>query len=292
MKAGVCLFIENLSFEEDNLDILTKILRLQNFVVKLGCDFKKIFRSNTFDQKFIEFILSTSSDHGGLMNEFYKISSDVLDFNCDELYTLINTTPPIHMNRLLSTYKDPLCTTPISGINGLIENEKEFILFCKNILEDYPRSSDEYATAIQNIFKHIIFLDNEKHTFNAIDKIEGGYVNFLKGITGFLYFVNFYNILPKDSLNNIKAMNASLPYLVTPEGGGKNRRAIGELKRDFIIKNITYKNVNCEFHYKLEYEDGCFKTGTYRYNRIYFGFFNKIPGENPKIAIAHIGDHL
>lgn len=70
MKAGICLFIENLSFEEDNLDILTKILRLQEFVSKVCSDFKKFFRSNTFDQKFIEFIMSTSSDHGGLMNEF------------------------------------------------------------------------------------------------------------------------------------------------------------------------------------------------------------------------------
>ncbi|EAB6416584.1 hypothetical protein D6S13_10965 [Salmonella enterica subsp. enterica] len=292
MKAGICLFIENLSFEEDNLDILTKILRLQEFVSKVCSDFKKFFRSNTFDQKFIEFIMSTSSDHGGLMNEFYKIKSEVLDLNCENLQLLINNTPPIHLGRLLSVYKDPLCTSPISGTTGFIENEEDLILFCKGILENHPTSSEEYASAIQEVFKNIIFLDNPPYTFNAIDKMEGGYVNFLKGITEFLYFVNGYKIIPNDSLNNINAMKASLIYPVTPEGGGKNRRSIGELKRDFKVKGVIYKNINCEFHYKLEYEDGCNKTGTYRFNRIYFGFFNKIPTEDPKIAIAHIGDHL
>ncbi|MDE9447146.1 hypothetical protein KKJ04_16475 [Xenorhabdus bovienii] len=87
-------------------------------------------------------------------------------------------------------------------------------------------------------------------------------------------------------------MDKELPFSVTPEGTGKNKRKVGELKRDFFINGKEYKDINCEFHYKLEHEDGANHKGTYYYNRIYFGFFNKIADQPSKIAIAHIGDHL
>ncbi|EBP0376610.1 hypothetical protein JN76_24235, partial [Salmonella enterica] len=88
-------------------------------------------------------------------------------------------------------------------------------------------------------------------------------------------------------------MSALLRYELCEEGGKKSERKQGELNRDFKIGNIVYKDINCEFHYKLSYKDGQFNKGTYyNDNRIYFGFFNRIDPSKPMIAVAHIGEHL
>jgi hypothetical protein len=104
--------------------------------------------------------------------------------------------------------------------------------------------------------------------------------------------MNSYEIIPHNSHFNINNLNAALSFSVTPEGKGKNKRKLKALKRDFFINNVEYKNVNCEYHYKLERIDNSNGNGTYFFNRIYFGFFNRFNGKNPQIAIAHIGEHL
>ena len=63
----------------------------------------------------------------------------------------------------------------------------------------------------------------------------------------------------------------------------------GELKRNFVIDNKSYKNINCEFHYKLENMDDQY-GGKHFKNRIYVGFLKS--EEINKVLIAHIGEHL
>ncbi|EIW8510306.1 hypothetical protein DV727_23815 [Klebsiella pneumoniae] len=121
--------------------------------------------------------------------------------------------------------------------------------------------------------------------------MDGGYENFIGRITKFLLYANQFDLDPQEPLKNVKAMSTSLDFPVTPEGTGKNKRAIKALKRDFLYKGNEYKDVNCEFHYKLEHVDNK-GDKTYYYNRVYFGFFNRIEEEKTKIAVAHIGEHL
>ncbi|CCP01508.1 hypothetical protein L420_01695 [Enterobacter hormaechei subsp. hoffmannii UCICRE 9] len=291
MKAGVCLFIDSFSLEEEQIKIFNQIKDLKALVERVDSDFIKFLRSNEFDGKFVTKLFSTNPDYGGLVNEYYKIGQISLldEIGCNELLNIINTSPSILAERKLCAYQSP--DIPLKKDNT-VSSESEIIDLSKKILDEFPADCDEYADNIKNIFKNVIFLDNPPQSFNFIRRIEGGYENFLKSITEFLYFVNNYTIIPNDSQHNIRIMNSSLPYLVTPEGGGKNKRAIGELKRDFKVGDCIYKDVNCEFHYKLEYMDNTNRKGTYYYNRIYFGFFNRIPDRPAQIAIAHIGDHL
>ncbi|EGO3804251.1 hypothetical protein ABGR78_004682 [Escherichia coli] len=298
MKAGVCLFLESFSLDKDEYILIQQISELKKLMNRMNSEFTKFCKSNEFDSKLALSLCSTSSDIGGLMSQFYDMGKvEVLSLGCNDLLNVINSIPPLYNTRMLYMYnsKDNLILTTMR--DSTIINEEELVMHCRKILDAYPRDNVEYGKNIQDIFKNIIFMNNEDHeefkTFNSMDRIDGGFENFHKSITEFLFFCNNYEVIPGDSAQNLKNMDSALIYTVCEEGGGKSGRNAGELNRDFVIDKVKYTDINCEFHYKLLYKDGQNRKGKrYSGNRIYFGFFNKIEGQPPRIAISHIGKHL
>jgi len=298
MKAGVCLFLESFSFDEGEIVLIQQLSQLKKLMTRMNSEFIKFCKSSEYDNKLATKLYSPSSDIGWLMGQFYDMGKiDIFPFNCGQLLDIINNDAQTYDSRILCMYNSSNNPIITESREVTILCEEELVLICCEILNTYPRDYIEYGDSIRDIFKNIIFLENDEHpkfkTFNSMDKIKGGFENFIKGITEFLLFINNYEVIPQDSLVNIKRMAASLKYELCEEGGKKSERKKGELNRDFKIDRIIYENINCEFHYKLSYKDGQFRTGTfYNDNRIYFGFFNKIDGLSPKISIAHIGEHL
>lgn len=298
MKAGVCLFLESFSLDKGEKIILEQLSHLRGLMARMNSEFINFYKSNEYDCKLATMFYSTSPDMAWMMGQFYDIGKiDILPMNCDDLMKIIDSESPVYNSRMLYMYNSIGNTTSTKTRESTILNEEELVRICRYILDKYPRNSVEYGEHIKDIFKNLIFLENNAHpkfkTFNNMDKIEGGFELFHKSITDFLFFCNNYQVIPGDSIQNLKNMNAALIYIVCEEGGGKSARKAGELNRDFVIDNVMYTNVNCEFHYKLLYEDGMNRRGKrYSGNRIYFGFINKIKGSIPRIAIAHIGNHL
>ncbi|EAP8783952.1 hypothetical protein EP608_23225, partial [Salmonella enterica] len=103
MKAGVCLFIDSFSLEEEQIKIFNQIKDLKALVERVDSDFIKFLRSNEFDGKFVTKLFSTNPDYGGLVNEYYKIGQISLldEIGCNELLNIINTSPSILAERKL-----------------------------------------------------------------------------------------------------------------------------------------------------------------------------------------------
>ncbi|EJZ8831265.1 TPA: hypothetical protein ACNMRT_004869 [Klebsiella pneumoniae] len=298
MKAGVCLFLESFSLDRGEKIILEQLSHLRSLMARMNSEFIKFYKSNEYDCKLATMFYSTSPDMAWMMGQFYDMGKiDTLPMDCDNLLKIINSVPPVYNSRMLYMYNSIDNTIVTENRQSTVLNEKELVIICRNILDSFPTEYIEYGNSVKDIFKNLIFLENQEHptfkTFNSMNKIKGGFENFIRGITEFLFVVNNYEVIPQDTFKNIKQMSALLRYELCEEGGKKSERKQGELNRDFKIGNIVYKDINCEFHYKLSYKDGQFNKGTYyNDNRIYFGFFNRIDPSKPMIAVAHIGEHL
>jgi hypothetical protein len=301
MKASVCFTPKSFDF---NLNQETVALSLQAssvLIEKMGGGFVAFFKSSDFDSHAaIElFKQDAPLDAGAIMSLLYDQQmgkASVIELDENNVTQQTNTSPPVYRNTWLSLYSSDSNTVLTVNVDRTIHSESCLVNYCSDILVNNPRGHKEYADSFVDVFNNLIFLDNSAHkdykTFDSIRKMDGGYGQFIKGITDSLSYMNNYSIIPNDSLKNVGVINASLSVPVTPEGTGKNKRTIKALKRDFFIDKVEYKNVNCEFHCKLDYIDSANGNGNRLYNRIYFGFFNRIDPNKPKIAIAHIGEHL
>lgn len=298
MKANVCLTPDSFNFENSIDDILFNVDIFNKLKGKMTSDFIAFSLCSDFYNSIAPKLYTASLDSGWAMSKFYDGISNinVTDVDSENTIVLANDDVPEYFGRWVGIYISENTEFPRLKVEAKISCENTLVEFCTRILSENKREHSEYSKDIQDIYNNIIFLDNPLHsqykTFDSIRKMDGGYRNFQGAISRFLCFANCYNIIPHDSQNNIDNMNASLEFPVTAEGKGKNKRKIKALKRDFFIDDVVYENVNCEYHYKLERVDGANGNGTYYFNRIYFGFFNKIDSKKPKISIAHIGEHL
>ena len=301
MNASVCFTPKSFNFNLSQESVASSLEDSSALIEKMANDFISFFKSSDFDEHAaIELYKQDATlDAGAIMSILYDQQmgkANSIELNEQSVTQQANSTPPVYQQTWLSLYSSDVNTELTAKAYQTIHSEKCLVSYCSEILVNNPRTHQEYATNFVEIYNNLIFLDNPKNkdykTFDSIRKMDGGYGQFIKGITDCLCYMNNYSIILNDSLKNIDVINASLSVPVTPEGTGKNKRTIKALKRDFVIGNILYSNVNCEFHCKLDYIDSANGNGTRLYNRIYFGFFNRIDPEKPKIAIAHIGEHL
>jgi len=298
MKSRVCFIPESFDLDKSDEDICASLKSVKLIILSLNSSFIVFSNSADFHTYVATKLVSTSPDRAYLMSQFYDHAMskvETLDIASEDVVEITNNTPPVYGNRWACLYNSerakPLTVNP----SRTVDSEKKIVDFCSEILIKNPPTYNDYAKYIQDIYKNIIFLNHPEHkiykTFNSLRHMDGGYENFIGRITKFLLYANQFDLDPQEPLKIMKAMSTALDFPVTPEGTGKNKRAIKALKRDFFYKGNEYKDVNCEFHYKLEHIDNK-GDKTYYYNRIYFGFFNRIEKENTKIAVAHIGEHL
>lgn len=301
MRASVCFTPKSFDFTLNQEDIALSLKSSSALIEKMSRGFVAFFKSSDFDEHAaLElFKQDATLDAGAIMSLLYDKQmgkASLIELDENNVTQQVNITPPVYRQTWLSLYSSDTNTALTVDTDRTIYSETCLVNYCSDILVSNPRGHKECADSFLLIYKNLLFLDYPKHalykTFDSIRKIEGGYASFIKGITDCLSYMNAYKIIPHDSQNNIRNLKASLYFPVTPEGKGKNKRKIKALKRDFLIDNTKYEGVNCEYHYKLEQIDGACGNGTYYFNRIYFGFFNRIDPDKPKIAIAHIGEHL
>ncbi|KZN28797.1 hypothetical protein N480_08510 [Pseudoalteromonas luteoviolacea S2607] len=304
MKATICFVSESFDFSKEQESVALSIKATSELVEKYFKDdgFIVFAKANDFDSlAAIELYQQPQHlDAGTIMGLLYDANmgkaSTINELDSEGVKALVDSSKPEYNGTWVSLYSSDSNNALTSREHRNVSGGKSLVKFCSDVLVNNPRPHAEYAQDFVQLYQSLIFLDYPGHqnneTFDSIRKIEGGYQSFIRGITDCLNFMDQYEIIPRDSQNNINILNANLDFTVTPEGTGKNKRTIAALKRDFLIDDVEYKNVNCEYHYKLERIDGANGKGTYYFNRIYFGFFNRIDPENPKIAIAHIGEHL
>lgn len=301
MNTSVCVIPRSFNFNLAQADIVSSLRSTSELIDRMGKGFVNFVKSSDFDEYAAKelFVQPASLDIGAIMGLLYDQQMSkvrTINLNENEVTQLVNSAIPAFDDSWFSLYSSDIAVTLTAEANRTIYTEKCLVNYCSEVLVYNPRQHKDYVADIQKIYRNLIFLDkplkDKLFPFDSVRKIEGGYSRFIEGITTFLNYANGYTIIPNDSQQNLVNMNANLPFPVTPEGGGKNKRTLKGLKRDFIVDDIEYKDVNCEFHYKLERIDGANGKGTYYFNRIYFGFFNKIDSQPPKIAIAHIGEHL
>ena len=304
MKANICFVSKSFDFSKEQESVALSIKASAELVQKYfqNDGFIAFSKSNDFDALAATELFQQPQhlDAGTIMGLLYDANmgkaSIIADLNSGDVIALVDSVEPVHDGAWMSLYSSDSNNTLTTQTHRNVSDDKSLVKFCSDVLVNNPRPHTEYAQDFVQLYQNLIFLDYPGHkdneTFDIIRKIEGGYQSFIRGITDCLNFMDQYEIIPHDSQNNITNLNANLEFPVTPEGKGKNKRTIAALKRDFLIDNVEYKNVNCEYHYKLEQIDGANGNGKYYFNRIYFGFFNRIDPEKPKIAIAHIGEHL
>ncbi len=297
MKCNICFVDNSFDFSLKEEQVTESFAIAGALVDKMSSAFVQFSKSIDFDQHAAEVITSGIYDEvGHLFSALYdgKMSSIfTLTIDSIEATNIANTPPSELDSRLLGLYGSE--GRVLTGNEGRsIYGESCLVSYSSKILSENARDHREYAQAFKDVYTNLIFLTNSDEDdllFNRINKIQGGFSNFIIGITTCLEFLNSYTIIPDDSLKNIDYINAGLEVPVTPEGTGKNSRKRDELKRDFYIDKVKYENINCEYHCKLGYVDGGLTNGKAKPNRIYFGFL--VPDKSgPKIAIAHIGDHL
>lgn len=301
MKAGVCFTPESFDFNLPENVVVYSLEVVSSLINKMDKGFVTFFKSNDFDERAAIDIYKQvdSIDAGAIMSLIYDqqmSKASTISKNETAVKAIVDSESPNYNSFWLSLYSSNIDSVLTNKPERTITTEKCLVHYSSEVLVKNTRSHKDYAKAFVQVYRNLLFLDNPGHaahkTFDSIRKIEGGYESFIKGITDCLNYMNTYKVIPHNSLSNIHTLNAALPFSVTPEGGGKNKRKLKALKRDFYINNVEYKNVNCEYHYKLERVDNSNGNGTYFFNRIYFGFFNRLNEESPQIAIAHIGDHL
>lgn len=304
MKANICFVPESFDFSKDQESVALSIKASSDLVEKYLKDdgFILFSKSSDFDEMAANELFQQPQhlDAGTIMGLLYDANmgkaSTIADLDSESVVALVNAAKPEYDGAWMSLYSSDSNNSLTTQLHRNIVDDSSLVEFCSGVLVNNPRTHGEYAKSFVQLYRNLIFLDYPRHkkntTFDSIRKTEGGYQSFIQGITDCLSFMDQYKIIPHDSQNNLNNLNANLDFPVTPEGTGKNKRTIAALKRDFLINDVEYKNVNCEYHYKLEQIDGANGNGTYYYNRIYFGFFNRIDPEKPKIAIAHIGEHL
>lgn len=304
MNANICFVSKSFDFSKEQESVALSIRASSALVEKYfeNDGFIVFSKANDFDS-FAAYALYQQPQHldaGTIMGLLYDANmgkaSTITELDSGKVIALVDSEKAEHNGSWMSLYSSDSHIPLTTRTRRNISDDKSLIEFCSDMLVNNPRPHTEYARNFVQLYRNLIFLDYPSHqynkTFDSIRKIDGGYQSFIQGITNCLKFMDQYQIIPHNSQKNIANLNASLEFPVTPEGTGKNKRTIAALKRDFLVDNIEYKNVNCEYHYKLERIDGVKNNGTYYFNRIYFGFFNRIDPENPKIAIAHIGEHL
>ncbi|MCL1091599.1 hypothetical protein L2744_18740 [Shewanella profunda] len=300
MKTNVCFVESSFNFNGTENDLIQSFYSAALLVSKMNSEYVTFTASSDFHEfvatelycsgKFIEIGALTSAIYDGGMSKV-KIYDN---FNSNDVLSCASKKVPVHEDCWLSLYSSSNEAQVAPKQCRIINSENDLVSYCSEVLIKNPVNHNEYAKIFPLIYRNILFLNNTNtgETYDSIRKLNGGYQNYICGITSCLIFMNGYQVIPNDWVNNIANLNTALEFPVTPEGTGSNQRQIGELKRDFLINDIEYKNINCEYHYKLERIDGANGKGTYYFNRIYFGFFNRIKCQNPQIAIAHIGEHL
>ncbi|EHV9720172.1 hypothetical protein ACSHDS_002799 [Vibrio alginolyticus] len=304
MKANICFVPESFDFSNEQDLVALSIKASSELVEKYfeGDGFISFSKSNDFDARAAGELFKQPAhlDAGTIMGLLYDANmgraNNIAELDSAEVIALVDTAIPEHDGAWVALYSSDSSNSLTIQAHRNVVDARSLVEFCSYVLVQNPRTHGEYAESFVQLYKNLIFLDYPDHsdnkTFDSLRKTEGGYQSFIEGITDCLNFMDQYEIIPHDSQKNIGNLNAGLPFPVTAEGTGKNRRSIAALKRDFLIDSVEYKNVNCEYHYKLERVDGANGKGAYYYNRIYFGFFNRINPEKPQIAVAHIGEHL
>lgn len=301
MNAGLCFIKNSFDFTTSEAEIYSAMGACSNLVLKMNKGFVDFFKSEEFINDAAKlYFRSHEFNAGAIMAYIYNqvLAGAVLINLPDEEICAIADAGTNYNNSLLSLYcsdsNRSLSTVP----ERTISSEKELVDFCSLILVRHSRSPQEYAESFKQIYRNILFLDNpshsdiEKRTFNDIQNIDGGVDIFIEGIVNFLNYVNNYVVIPNSAKANIDQLNNDLKFPVTEEGGGKSHRKHNALKRDFLVDNIEYRDVNCEYHYKLEKIDGARGNAQHYKNRIYFGFIFIEKIKQTKIAISHIGFHL
>lgn len=304
MNANICFVSGSFDFSKEQESVALSIKASAELVKKYfqNNGFIAFSKSNDFDTLAATELFQQPQhlDAGIIMGLLYDANmgkaSTIADLDSGDVIALVDSVEPEHDGAWMSLYSSDSNNTLITQIHRNVSDDKSLARFCSDVLVNNPRPHTEYAQNFVQLYQNLIFLDHPEHknnaSFDSIRKIKGGYQLFIRGITDCLNFMDQYKVIPHDPQQNITNLNANLDFPVTPEGTGKKTRKINALKRDFLIDGVEYKEVNCEYHYKLERVDGGSGKGTYYYNRIYFGFFDKKDPENPKIAIAHIGEHL
>jgi hypothetical protein len=206
------------------------------------------------------------------------------DVNSEDIINLINEETPELDQHWIAIYG---CLPPSINISYAVRNvnsELDIINYSQIILKNNNYTSHEYAEAIEGIYRNLIFHPE----YNNLDNIQGGYHNFTDGILEMFSFMNAYIINDGNAKLDISVLDKNFKFKTCEEGGGKQRRKI---EIEFEIDG-TKKSYNCEFHCKLEFLDGQYKTGKYYdMNRMYFGFY-KPQDKHNQFLIAHLGGHL
>lgn len=303
MEASVCLTSQSFDFNAENGEILGALHECGLLIEKMNSSFVTFLTSDDFYNDAWLAICSNndlSSETGALVNMLYDgemSKAHEISLSSTDITAIADTELPVFENCLAAVYssnEDVLLTPHFP--KHTIHLESCLVGFCTKVISENPRPHSDYGTIFKTVYSNLVFLDYADHkefqTFNHLNDMTIGYDRFLGGITTCLDFFNSYTVQRGDPSNNIDVLNSSLEFPVTPEGKGKGLRKPKELKRDFLVDGVEYKNINCEYHYKLEYVDGANGKGKYCFNRIYFGFLTLKDTERSLIAISHIGFHL
>ncbi|MFA0146981.1 hypothetical protein AB4452_12875 [Vibrio lentus] len=210
-------------------------------------------------------------------------------FETSEVTELINKEVPTEDNRWLSIFGVLPTSVVINYPVRNVKHEKDIIEFSKDVLRNNTLSSVQYSEAFKGMYRSLVFHPQ----YDDLDNITSGCVNFLEGIFEMFDEMNCYTPEDGDTENDIKYLDKKIKFTTCEEGGGKKKRKTKGKKLDFEFEIDGYTTeYNCEYHCKLEFTDGQYKTGKYHDdNRMYFGFYKPTNKAN-KFLIAHLGDHL
>lgn len=256
---------------------------------------------------------------------FYRLGEDSLD---DLMYIISQYSDPTYtemlksLNRIVKgRIKNTLCDTALSSSGLGLVWKGEFIGYYSqgkllpNVLDKlvvnsastlfelnynnlawYPIDADSFSKRAKAIFDNIDF--HEDFPLTLLTVKSGDFrlysVEFARSLKA------LHNAFPKLSnsghnppdLNIIREETALAGRTMdcTPQGAAKEELC----NKDFIIKGIdgrnhSKKNLNCEYHLKINFDNSGTKLDRSLYNRAYFGL-PLIDGKK-YIALLHLGKH-
>lgn len=296
MKCNVCFIPGSFNLNSAVEELTKQFAEASVLVGKMSTDFVQFSKSADFDETLALAICSRTSEIGHIYSAAYDGNMNLtVKLEQDEavLLAIANNKPPELDERWVTLYNSEENVVLTSNPRQTIDSEKSLVGFCSYVLvENVPKNDEVAAQSFQDIYQNLVFRTDEREEkllFNRLSKFDDCYESYIKSITSSLEIMNHYELIPDDSLKNVECLNVLLSVSVTPEGKGKSKRGVDELKRDFYINGSKYEKVNCEYHCKFEYADGLSTNGKPKPNRLYFGFL-KLDSKT-KIAVAHIGEH-
>lgn len=295
MKANVFFTLHSFSFNGATGPLIESLVVASSIVKKMESDkFIQFSKSSDFYNDVTNKMYGPGAvpEAGVLMSLVYDgalNNTSTREFTSEEVVNIVNKQLPILDNRWVAIYG----TLPdFININYPIRNvitEKNIIEYSKVIVKSNKLTPNEYSEAFEGIYRNFIFHPN----YNDVNNISGGCDKFIDGV--FEMFDAMNDHIPKDgdTEEDITHLNKKIKFTTCEEGGGKKGRKNNDKKLDFEFEIDGVKSdYNCEYHCKLEFMDGQYKTGKYHDdNRMYFGFY-KPEGKANKFLIAHLGDHL